>query len=90
MKTNYEYIGGDAQKWIFHELKVKVTFVPILKPIQGWSFYLHIDWSTLRLKTIFTQLDHDDWKFIVAYFSWSNNKTRAKYSLYEGECLVIV
>ncbi len=27
---------------------------------------------------------------MVAYASWSNNKTKAKYSSYEGECLAIV
>jgi hypothetical protein len=37
-----------------------------------------------------TQLDDDGVKFVVAYASWSNNKTKAKYSSYEGECLAIV
>jgi hypothetical protein len=26
----------------------------------------------------------------VAYASWSNNKTKAKYNSYEGECFVVV
>ncbi len=39
---------------------------------------------------MFTQLDDDGAEFVVAYASWSNNKTKAKYSSYEGECLVVV
>ncbi len=37
-----------------------------------------------------TQLDDDGQKFVVAYASWSNNKIKAKYNSYEGECLVVV
>jgi hypothetical protein len=37
-----------------------------------------------------TQLDDDGWEFVVAYVNWSNNKTKAKYNSYEGECFVIV
>jgi hypothetical protein len=36
-----------------------------------------------------TQLDDDERKFVMAYVSWSNNKIKAKYNLYEGECLVV-
>ncbi len=32
-----------------------------------------------------TQLDDDDQKFVVAYASYSNNKTKAKYDSYEGD-----
>jgi hypothetical protein len=39
---------------------------------------------------MFTQLDDDNWKFVVAYANQSNNKTKAKYNLYEKECLTIV
>jgi hypothetical protein len=39
---------------------------------------------------MFTQLDDDGREFVVAYASWSNNKTEAKYSSYEGECFVVV
>jgi hypothetical protein len=35
-------------------------------------------------------LDDDGWEFVVVYASWSNNKTSAKYNLYEGECPAIV
>jgi hypothetical protein len=35
-------------------------------------------------------LDDDGWEFVVAYASWSNNKTETKYNLYEGECLTVV
>jgi hypothetical protein len=51
---------------------------------------LHIDWSIVGLKTMFTQLDDDGQKFVVAYANRSNNKTEAKYSSYEKECLVVV
>jgi hypothetical protein len=39
---------------------------------------------------MFIELDDDGQKFVVAYASCSNNKTKAKYSSYEGECLAIV
>ncbi len=32
----------------------------------------------------------DNWKFVVAYASQSNNKIKAKYNSYERECLTIV
>ncbi len=37
-----------------------------------------------------TQLDDDGQEFVVAYTSQSNNKMKANYSSYEGECLVVV
>ncbi len=37
-----------------------------------------------------TQLDDDGQKFVVAYVRCSNNKIKAKYNSYEGECLVVV
>jgi hypothetical protein len=37
-----------------------------------------------------TQLDDDGWEFMVAYVGQFNNKTKAKYSLYEGECFIVV
>jgi hypothetical protein len=36
-----------------------------------------------------TQIDDDGREFVVVYANWSNNKTKAKYSSYEGECLVV-
>jgi hypothetical protein len=39
---------------------------------------------------MFIQLDDNGWEFVVAYASWSKNKTKTKYSSYEGECLIIV
>ncbi len=39
---------------------------------------------------VFTQLDDDGQEFVVAYASQSNNKTKAKYTSYEEECLAIV
>jgi hypothetical protein len=39
---------------------------------------------------VFTQLDDDGQKFMVAYVNQSNNKMEAKYNSYEGECLTIV
>jgi hypothetical protein len=43
-----------------------------------------------NLGALFTQLDDDGWKFIITYVSWSNNKMEAKYSSYEGKCLIVV
>jgi len=37
-----------------------------------------------------TQLDDDGQEFVVVYVDWSNNKIKVKYSLYEGECFVVV
>jgi hypothetical protein len=37
-----------------------------------------------------TQLNDDGWEFVVAYANWSNNKTKAKYSSYEGECFASI
>jgi hypothetical protein len=51
---------------------------------------LHIDWSIVGLGAMFTQLDDDGQKFMVAYVSLSNNKMETKYNSYEGECLTIV
>jgi len=39
---------------------------------------------------VLTQLNDDGQKFVVAYANWSNNKTKVKYNLYEGECLIVV
>jgi hypothetical protein len=68
-----------------------LSLAPIVKwPIQGRSFQLHIDWNTIGLGDVFTQLDEDGWKFVGAYVTWSNNKTKAKYNSYEGDFLVVV
>jgi hypothetical protein len=37
---------------------------------------------------MFTQLDNDGWKFMVAYANYSN-KTKAKYNSYEGDALLL-
>jgi hypothetical protein len=42
------------------------------------------------LGAMLTQLDDDGQEFMVAYVNWSNNKTKAKYNSYEGECFRIV
>jgi hypothetical protein len=39
---------------------------------------------------MFTQLDDDNWEFVLTYANQSNNKTKTKYNLYEKECLTIV
>jgi hypothetical protein len=39
---------------------------------------------------MFTQLDDDGWKFVMAYAIRSNNKMKAKYNSYEGECFTVV
>jgi hypothetical protein len=38
---------------------------------------------------VLSQLDEENWKFVVAYASQSNNQIETKYNSYEGECLVI-
>jgi hypothetical protein len=57
---------------------------------QKRPFQLHINWSTLRLGAVLTQLDDDGQEFVVTYANRSNKKTKAKYNSYEGECLVVV
>jgi hypothetical protein len=42
------------------------------------------------LGSILTQLDNDGWKFVEVYVNWFNNKKEAKYSSFEGECLVVL
>jgi hypothetical protein len=42
------------------------------------------------LGTALTQFDDDGREFVVAYVNQSNNKTKAKYSSYEGECFAII
>ncbi len=37
-----------------------------------------------------TQFDDDIQKFMMAYAKGSNNKMKAKYYSYAGECLVVV
>jgi len=39
---------------------------------------------------VLTQLDDDGGMFVVAYTNQSNNKMKAKYNSYDGECLAIV
>jgi hypothetical protein len=39
---------------------------------------------------MFNQLGNDGQNFVVAYASQSNDKTNAKYNLYEGDCLIVV
>jgi hypothetical protein len=55
---------------VFQELKAQLSSAPILKqPIQGRPFQLHINWNTLELGTMLTQLNDDGWEFMVAYVS---------------------
>jgi hypothetical protein len=39
---------------------------------------------------MFIQLDDDGQEFVVAYANCSNDKMKAKYSSYEGECFANV
>jgi hypothetical protein len=50
---------------------------------------LHINWNTLRLGVVLTQLNDNGQEFVVAYVSWFNNKIKSKYNLCEGECFVV-
>jgi len=38
---------------------------------------------------VLTKVDDDAQEFVVAYANRSNNKTKVKHNLYEGECLTI-
>lgn len=38
----------------------------------------------------FTQLNDDGQNFMATYVNRSNNKTKVKYSSYEGECFIVV
>jgi len=44
----------------------------------------------LGLGVVLTQFDDDGREFVVSYTGRSNNKMKAKYSSYEGECLAVV
>jgi hypothetical protein len=63
-----EFIWDEPREQTFHELKTRLSLTRILKrPIRGQPFQLHIDWSTLGLKAMLTQLDGDGRKFVMAY-----------------------
>jgi hypothetical protein len=51
---------------------------------------LHMDWSSLGIGTVLTQMDDDRKEFVIAYASRSNNNAEAQYSSYEGECLATI
>jgi hypothetical protein len=90
-QIDQEFIWDEPQKQAFQKLKTKFTSNPILRrPVQGRPFQLHTNWNTLGLGVVLTQFDNDGWEFVVAYANQSNNKTKAKYSSYEGECFVVV
>jgi hypothetical protein len=44
----------------------------------------------LGLGIVLTQFDDDGREFVVAYANHFNNKTKAKYNSYEGECFTII
>jgi hypothetical protein len=51
---------------------------------------LHMDWSSLGIGAVLTQMDDDRKEFVIAYASRSNNNAEAQYSSYEGECLATI
>ena len=90
-KIDQDWQWEDEQEQTFQELKARLNSAPILRrPICGQHFQLHTDWSDVGLGAVLTQRDDEDKEFVVAYASRSNNVAEAKYSSYEGECLVAV
>jgi hypothetical protein len=68
MQIDHEFIWDEPQEQTFQELKARLSSTPILRrPIWGQPFQLHINWNTLGLRTMLTQLDDDGQKFVVAY-----------------------
>ena len=64
--------GG--QEATFIELKARLDFAPILqRPILKRPYQLHLDWSTLNIEAILTQMDDEAKEFVVVYISMSNN-----------------
>jgi hypothetical protein len=91
LKLDKEWQWDNEQKRTFVELKARLVVAPILrKPIKGCPFQLHTDWSMLGLGAVLTQCDDEGKEFVVAYASRSNNVTKSRYNLYEGECLAMV
>ena len=74
----------------FEALKKALGSAPVLRrPDTRRPFQLHTDWSMLGLGSVLTQKDDDGKEYVIAYASRSNNDAEAKYSSYEGECLVV-
>ena len=72
-------------------LKARFASASILRrPIPGRPYQLHIDWSTLRIGAVLTQMDDEAKEFVMTYANRSNNNGEAQYSLYEGECLATI
>ncbi len=65
---------GGCTQLSFQELKTRLSFTPILnKPIKGRHFQLHKYLSDLGIGTIFTQLNEENWEFVVAYVTMSKH-----------------
>ena len=64
-----------------------MALAPILcKPIAGRTYQLYMDWSSLGIGAVLTQMDNDGKEFVIAYASQSNSNTEAQYNSYEGDC----
>ncbi len=75
----------------FNTLKEKLSEFPILRRFDfNKVFILHTDWNALGIGAIFGQLDEEGKEYVIAYTSQNNNKVENNYSLYKGECLVVV
>lgn len=60
------------------ELKEHLATASILqRPILGWSYQLHTNWSSLGIGEVFTHMDEDGKEFVIAYASRSNNNVEA-------------
>jgi hypothetical protein len=53
-------------------------------------FILHTYWNALDINVILGQFDEESKEYVIAYASQKNNKAKSNYSLYKGECLVVI
>jgi len=75
----------------FNTLKEKLSKFPILRrPNFNKVFILHTYWNALDINVILGQLDEESKEYVIAYASQKNNKAKSNYSLYKGECLVVI
>lgn len=75
----------------FETLKGLLTEMPVMaRPDLDKPFLVHTDWSSLGLGAVLAQVDAAGYERVIVYASRSNNRAKANYSSYEGECLAVV
>jgi hypothetical protein len=69
-RLDQPWIWGDEQEAAFGILKDRLASTLILRrPIAGRTYQLHMDWSTLEIGAVLTQMDDDGKEFVIAYAS---------------------